>query len=387
MPTSLHQSAEPNEEEVNPDQAIPSKSLPIVSIVVPAYNESLILQDNLRLLCEYLKSLEDRYRWEIVLVNDGSRDDTGFLADTFASSQPNLVVTHHAVNMGLGQALKTGFEHCQGDYIVTLDLDLSYAPEHIEVLVERIRTSRAKVVVTSPYMRGGKVSNVPWSRLMLSVWANRFLSLAAKRDVATLTGMVRVYDADFLKSLSFRSTGMDVNPDLLYKAKVLKVPVEEVPAHLHWLTDNKPKPLKAPRRKSSMKVMRHSWSVFFYGFVFRPVMFFLLPGLLLLLGSGVIQLHVLMHCLEAYRDLIQAGTFVEPTQAISQAFIESPHDFLLAGITLILAIQLLSLGVLAMQIKHYFEESFYLGTQTYRAARARNRLSGLSTLENINRRF
>ncbi|MEM9093248.1 MAG: glycosyltransferase family 2 protein, partial [Cyanobacteria bacterium P01_F01_bin.53] len=311
------------------DPAQATQVLPMVSIVVPAYNESLILWDNLQTLCQYLGSLEDRYRWEIVLVNDGSRDETGFLADTFASAQPNLVVVHHVVNMGLGQALKTGFENCHGDYIVTLDLDLSYAPDHIEALLEKIKKSRAKVVVTSPYMRGGRVSNVPWPRLMLSVWANRFLSLAAHRDVATLTGMVRVYDANFLKSLSFRSMGMDVNPELLYKAKVLKVPVEEVPAHLHWLTGAQPQTPKAPRRKSSMKVLRQSWSVFFYGFVFRPVMFFLVPGLLLLLGSGIIQLHVLMHCAQAYRDLVQAGATIEFTQAISQAFVDHPHDFLL----------------------------------------------------------
>ncbi|MEM8804682.1 MAG: glycosyltransferase family 2 protein [Cyanobacteria bacterium P01_G01_bin.38] len=369
MSASWHQAAEQNS-DVDSEQA--AKLLPMVSIVVPAYNESLILWDNLQILCEYLVSLEDRYRWEIVLVNDGSRDDTGFLADTFANVHPHLRVVHHRVNMGLGQALKTGFEHSQGDYIVTLDLDLSYAPDHIEALLDKIQKSRAKVVVTSPYMRGGRVSNVPWSRLMLSVWANRFLSFAAHRDVATLTGMVRVYDANFLKSLSFRSTGMDVNPELLYKAKVLKVPVEEVPAHLHWLTGTQPQPPKAPRRKSSMKVLRQSWSVFFYGFVFRPVMFFVVPGLLLLLGSGIIQLHVLIHCAQAYRGLIESGATIEFTQAISQAFVDHPHDFLLAGITLILAIQLLSLGVLAMQIKHYFEESFYLGTQTYRAARARN---------------
>lgn len=364
--------------------------LPFVSIVIPAFNESLILQRNLQIVCSYLDSLRASYRWEIILVNDGSKDDTGWLADRFVeSSDYNIVVIHHPVNMGLGQALKTGFDHCLGDYILTLDLDLSYAPEHIERLLQRIQQTRAKVVVTSPYMRGGKVTNVPWLRLKLSVWANRFLSWAAKRDVATLTGMVRVYDADFLQSLSFRSSGMDINPELLYKAKMLKTPIEEVPAHLQWLepeaaaiahpsgnpqvnhgTKPSTKPRKAPRRKSSMKILRHSWSVFFYGFVFRPVMFFFLPGLLLLLGTGLIHLHVLMHCVEAYSALLQAGNLVEPTQAISKAFVDYPQDFLLAGITLMLSIQLMGLGVLAMQMKHYFEEIFYLGTQTLKEVRA-----------------
>ncbi|MDA0867729.1 MAG: glycosyltransferase family 2 protein, partial [Cyanobacteria bacterium] len=239
---------------------------PFVSIVVPAYNEAQILTKNLKALCQYLQSLEGSYRWEIILINDGSKDDTGKFADAFAQTKTNVIVVHHAVNRGLGQALRTGFAHASGKYIVTLDLDLSYSPDHIERLLDKIHQSRAKVVVTSPYMKGGKVTNVPWSRLMLSVWANRFLSFTAKRDIATLTGMVRAYDADFLKSLTFRSTGMDINPELLYKSKVLKAPIEEIPAHLHWLTGDQIQTSTTPLRKSSMKILRHSWSVFFYGF-------------------------------------------------------------------------------------------------------------------------
>ncbi|MEM8503501.1 MAG: glycosyltransferase family 2 protein [Cyanobacteria bacterium P01_D01_bin.1] len=379
------------QDHYRPEQ-MPESLLPFVSIVIPAFNESLILQRNLEIVCTYLESIKTSYRWEIILVNDGSKDDTGWLADRFAESNDyDILVVHHPVNMGLGQALKTGFDHCLGDYILTLDLDLSYAPEHIERLLQRIQQSRAKVVVTSPYMRGGKVTNVPWLRLKLSVWANRFLSWAAKRDVATLTGMVRVYDADFLQSLSFRSSGMDINPELLYKAKMLKTPIEEVPAHLQWLepeadaitppsTSPNATPQKTPRRKSSMKILRHSWSVFFYGFVFRPVMFFFLPGLLLLLGTGLVHLHVLMHCIEAYSALSQTDGLIEPTQAISKAFVDYPHDFLLAGVTLMLSIQLMGLGVLAMQMKHYFEEIFYLGTQTLKETRAENRTAQESSM-------
>jgi glycosyltransferase involved in cell wall biosynthesis len=170
-----------------------------ISVVVPAFNESLILEDNLARLCSYLELLEDEYRWELIVVNDGSSDDTGELADAFASRYSNVFVVHHEMNAGLGQALRTGFDYAQGDYVVTLDLDLSYAPEHIERLLTKIRQSNAKIVVASPYMEGGKVSNVPWLRKWLSIWANRFLAVAARRNVATFTGMVRVYDAEYLE--------------------------------------------------------------------------------------------------------------------------------------------------------------------------------------------
>jgi len=178
--------------------------------VVPAYNEAQSVTRNLSALCHYMETLEGEYRWELIVVNDGSTDDTGRLADEFARTRDNVHILHHVVNFGLGQALRFGFGHCRGDYVVTMDFDLSYSPDHIGALLQRIRTGGAKVVVTSPYMKGGRISNVPWLRRTMSIWANRFLSLASNRSVSTLTGMVRAYDGAFLRSLSLRSMYMEI---------------------------------------------------------------------------------------------------------------------------------------------------------------------------------
>ncbi|NJN31010.1 MAG: glycosyltransferase family 2 protein [Synechococcales cyanobacterium RM1_1_8] len=231
---------------VSPTLGRPSgepRAKPLVSLVAPAYNEASILEANLSLLCQHMAQLENEFRWEIVVVNDGSRDNTAQIADALAQQVPQIRVVHHLHNSGLGQALRTGFEHSQGDYIVTLDLDLSYSPEHIETLVRRMRQTGAQVVVASPYMAGGQVSNVPTFRRLLSVWANRFLSLADKGEISTLTGMVRAYDRQFIDSLHPRSMGMDINPEILHKAKLLNERVDEVPAHLNW---RDPPPAPAP---------------------------------------------------------------------------------------------------------------------------------------------
>ncbi len=338
-----------------------------VSVVVPAYNESLILEDNLARLCSYLELLEDEYRWELIVVNDGSSDDTGDLADAFASRYNNVYVVHHEVNAGLGQALRSGFEYAQGDYVVTLDLDLSYAPEHIERLLTKIRRSNAKIVVASPYMEGGKVSNVPWLRKWLSVWANRFLAVAARRNVATFTGMVRVYDAEFLDTMNFRSRGMEINPEAIHKAMMIGEKVEEIPAHLNWQT-HKVRKASQPkaRRKSSMKILRHTWDIFFYGFVFRPVMFFIIPSLVFFLLAIYSNAWAAIHIWYKYWELAATTPFPDPTDAIALAFQRYPHTFVIGGMLLMLSIQLFSLGVLAAQSKRYFEEVFYLGTSVYR---------------------
>jgi glycosyltransferase involved in cell wall biosynthesis len=347
----------------------------LISIVAPAYNESAILQDNLAQLCEYLATLETQYDWEMVVVNDGSRDDTGYLAERFAEGEPRVRVVHHRVNQGLGQALRTAFDAAQGDYVVVVDLDLSYTPDHIGRLLDRIEETSAAMVVASPYMPGGSIGNVPWLRKVMSVWANKFLSFASKRSLATLTGMVRVYDAEFLRMLNLRSRGMDINPEIVHKALLLMSQIEEIPGHLHWRT---PLPSAAPvstarnkkakKRSSSMKILRHTYDVLISGFLFRPVVFFLFPSLLLFGLSAYANFWVIWHCFNQYHLLAAVGN-AGFDLAVAKAFNVAPHAFFIGGMTLMLAIQMFSLAVVSAQSKSYFEELFYLGSANSRRQR------------------
>jgi glycosyltransferase involved in cell wall biosynthesis len=346
---------------------------PLVSILTPAYNESSILESHLTILCDYLKTIESRYAWEIVVVNDGSRDNTGVLADHYAATHERIRVVHHRVNQGLGKALRTGFDTCQGDYIVVLDLDLSYSPDHVERLLDRIELTGAGMVVASPYMPGGSIANVPWFRKAMSIWANRFLAAASKQSLATLTGMVRVYDATLLRRLNLRSKGMDINPELVYKALLLLEKVDEIPGHLHWRIGGKKAPTprgqasgpKSAKRKSSMKIARHIWDTLFSGFLFRPVMFFVLPSLVFFVISIYANVWAMIHTLNHYHKLAQTQTHPDITDAVAHAFVQAPHTFFIGGMMLMLAIQLFSLGVISVQNKNYFEEMFYLNSAIY----------------------
>ncbi len=367
---SLAQEAISNREQVvnDQDQTHLQDSKLLISLVIPAYNETAIIERNLKLLCRYLTSIESVYDWELIIVNDGSSDDTGIRAELFAQSRSNVLVVHHLTNLGLGQALKSGFNQCQGDYIVTLDLDLSYSPEYIECLLSRARDTGAKVVVASPYMKGGKVSNVPWLRRMLSIWANRFLSFTAKRSLTTLTGMVRAYDRKFLQGINLKSAGMDINPEVIHKARILNARIEEIPAHLNWQVQ-KSKKLK---RKSSMKILKHTWAIIFSGFLIRPVMFFLIPSLMFFVLSLYASAWALIHCWTNYQQMARVIPFPDPTEAVAKAFSQAPHTFVIGGMSLMLAIQLFSLGILALQSKSYFEEIFYLGSAIYRSSQKEN---------------
>ena len=345
-----------------------SRSLrPFVSLLVPAFNEASIIETNLMLLVQYMTDVYGDRLWEIVVINDGSSDRTAELAESIAARVPNVRVVHHLMNRGLGGALRTGSQECRGKYIVTLDLDLSYSPDHIERLLDRIQETHAKIVVASPYMRGGRVSNVPFLRRELSVWANRFLSLASKNSVTTLTGLVRVYDADFLQSLALKSPGMEINPEILHKAALLHEPVDEIPAHLCWSTQRATSAAAQAPRKSSMKIVRHTWSIAFFGFLFRPVMFFIIPSMVFFLLALYSLTWFSIHSWTQYQLLAQTVSFPNPTEAVAAAFQQAPHTFVMGGMFLMMAIQLFSLGILSMQNKRYFEEIFYLGSSVSRS--------------------
>jgi glycosyltransferase involved in cell wall biosynthesis len=341
-------------------------SKPLVSVVVSAYNEAALLERNLLRLCQYMKSLEEEYRWEIIFINDGSTDETGELAEAFGETRDNMHVFHHMTNLGVGQAFKLAFEHCRGNYIVTLDLDLSYSPDHIRKLLSKIRATGAKIVVASPYMKEGMVSNVPWLRRILSICANRFLARTARGSLSTLTSMVRAYDGKFVKSLNLRSLGMEVNPEVIYKAKLLHAHIEEVPAHLDWGLQKS----KEFKRRSSMKVVRHTMAILISGFLFRPVMFFIVPGLALLLFALYVNTWTVIHFFEQYQNFPQySWFFTRASAAVGVAYTQFPHTFLVGLLSLMLAIQLIGLGILALQSKNYFEEIFHLGADLYRLTR------------------
>ena len=142
-------------------EAVPDEgdALPLLSVVLPAYNEEALLEQNVTSIIDYLESLESEFRWEVIIVNDGSRDATSKIADRLAATHPDVITVHHPRNFGLGQAMSYGFANTAGDYVITLDMDLSYDVEHIGQLARTIRDGGARMVLASPYMEGGNIRN------------------------------------------------------------------------------------------------------------------------------------------------------------------------------------------------------------------------------------
>jgi glycosyltransferase involved in cell wall biosynthesis len=119
-----------------------------ISIVVPLYNE----EDNVARLLEKVAAVMRPYAkanklaWEIVAVNDGSRDKTAARVDALVKDYPELVAVHFRRNFGQTAAMQAGFDHANGDVIVTIDGDLQNDPADIPLLLEKMEDSGADIV-------------------------------------------------------------------------------------------------------------------------------------------------------------------------------------------------------------------------------------------------
>jgi glycosyltransferase involved in cell wall biosynthesis len=332
------------------------KEKPFVSIVLPCFNEEAILKNNIQTIISYLCSKNNKYNWEVVIINDGSSDHTGKIAEDFERQNEHIRVIHHPTNLNLGNALKTGFKNSKGDIIVVMDIDLSYATDHIEKMVDKLIETNSDIVIASPYMPGGKVTDVPFTRKLMSRWVNAFMRLAAQDKYHTYTGMVRAYRKDFINTVNLKTKDYEINPEILYKAMILRARVIEIPAHLDWTEQNKYK----GKRRSSIKMLRGFFSGIMSSFIFRPYIFFLAIGVILMLLS----MYELVWLLFDTLSYISNSTTIIPTfsESLALQFKKNPQSFIVGGITFIAAIQFLSVGFLSLQSKRYFEELFHLGT-------------------------
>ncbi len=118
-----------------------------ISVIVPAYNEGSHIYDSLTETIETLDKLARDY--EIILVDDGSTDNTHAEADRATSHLDHVKIVRHKSNLGKGEALKYGFRFVNGDLVAFLDADLDLHPHQLQVLYEHMQTKDADVVIGS----------------------------------------------------------------------------------------------------------------------------------------------------------------------------------------------------------------------------------------------
>jgi glycosyltransferase involved in cell wall biosynthesis len=197
-------------------------------MIVPTYNE----RENIRQLVGQLRALPGDIH--VLVVDDGSPDGTGAIADEMAANDPGVTVLHRAGKLGLGTAYTAGFAYglAHGySYICTMDADFSHNPASLPAMVEKAARGY-DLVIGSRYVAGGGVVGWPAGRKILSAVANQlahiFLGIAA-RDC---TAGFRCYRRTVLESVpldSIFSGGYSFLIEMAYLCERAGFRIGEVP--------------------------------------------------------------------------------------------------------------------------------------------------------------
>ena len=196
-------------------------------MVVPTYNEAA----NLASIVARTRAAVPEA--DLLVVDDGSPDGTGGLADRLAAADPQVKVVHRTAKEGLGAAYLHGFgvALAEGyDVIGEMDADGSHQPEQLPALLAALED--ADLVLGSRWVPGGSVVNWPWRRQALSRGGNLYTRLLLGIPVRDATGGFRLFRRSTLERIdlgSVRSVGYCFQADLAWRTLRAGLTVQEVP--------------------------------------------------------------------------------------------------------------------------------------------------------------
>jgi glycosyltransferase involved in cell wall biosynthesis len=198
-----------------------------VLVIVPTYNEAQNLEPILERLHDSVPTAH------VLVVDDGSPDGTGELAEKLAARDVRVHVLRRTAKTGLGAAYIAGFRWGRDhgyDVLVEMDADGSHAPEQLPELLAALGS--ADLVLGSRYVPGGQVTDWPMYRLLLSRAGNRYTRWALRLPLSDATGGYRAARAELIDRLPFddvASQGYCFQVDWAWRAVRAGARVSEVP--------------------------------------------------------------------------------------------------------------------------------------------------------------
>lgn len=196
---------------------------PLVSLVVPIYNEEAYLDELMRRLYEL------PFRTELLLVDDGSVDSSLEICKRHAAEHDNVIVIEQERNQGKGAAVRAGIARSTGEILAIQDADLEYDPVNLPKLIDPIVRGDADVVYGSR-LSGGEPQR---AHLFWHMMGNRFLSLLTGMLFnTTLSDMETGYKAfrgELIREIPLRSYDFRIEPEITAKICKRNLRIYELP--------------------------------------------------------------------------------------------------------------------------------------------------------------
>lgn len=215
----------------------PVRRLPALSVFLPAHNEEGNLETVVARFASELPKVADAY--EIVIVDDGSRDRTGIIADQLAAADPRVRVVHHPVNRGYGGAVISGMHACTLPYLLLSDSDGQFDPADMSRLIAHIGDH--DVVIGRRAQRADhlmrRINGKAWT--MLS-------SMLFGLHITDMDCGFKLFRREAIEGLEMRSEGAMITTELMARlagrrARIMEVDVNHLPRAAGIQTGNSPK--------------------------------------------------------------------------------------------------------------------------------------------------
>ena len=217
-------------------------------LILPTYNEAENIEAIMNASAEVLAAAAPE-GFRILVVDDGSPDGTGRLADAMAQSHAWARVLHRTEKGGIGPAYLAGFDHALREgagYVMEMDSDFSHDPADLARLLEAARTD-ADLALGSRYVPGGGVSDWGLLRRFISEGGSTYARIILGLKVRDLTGGFKCFRREVLEAIDFktvRSRGYAFQVELTYRTvqngfRVVEVPItfrdrEHGQSKMHW---------------------------------------------------------------------------------------------------------------------------------------------------------
>ncbi len=204
-------------------------------LILPTFNEAENIEAIISAAAGTLTAAS-RDGFRILIVDDGSPDGTGLIADRLASERGEVEVLHRTTREGLGPAYIAGFSHalsCGAGYLMEMDSDFSHDPADLARLLGAVRDGGTDVALGSRYVPGGAIEDWSASRRVISRGGSLYARAILGLPVNDLTGGFKAFRAEVLEAIdlpSIRSRGYAFQIELTYRAiqrgfKVVELPI------------------------------------------------------------------------------------------------------------------------------------------------------------------
>ncbi len=197
-----------------------SNTDPVLSVVIPAYNEALNLPDTLNAFHEELRARNIPH--ELLVVNDNSKDNTIEVITELQKTIPTLrTIFNQPPHNGFGYAIRKGLENFSGDCVAIVMADMSDSPADLVKFYDTWREKKVDCVFGDRWCKEGKVIDYPKNKLYLNRFVNRMISIVFKMRYRDTTNAFKLYSRQAMEGLKpFMSPHFNLTVELPLKAIV-----------------------------------------------------------------------------------------------------------------------------------------------------------------------